>query len=493
MKHPLVLVTGATGYVGGRLVPRLLEEGYPVRVLVRDPSRLAGRPWSGEVEVFQGDALKPGTLSAAMEGVSIVYYLIHSMSGAPDFRQRDLDAAHNVGEAAREAGVERIIYLGGLGDPQASLSAHLRSRHETGDALRASGVPVTEFRTSIIVGSGSVAFEMIRYLAEWLPVMICPRWVFTCVQPIAIRDVLGYLLAALRVPESIGEIVEIGGSDVMTYAEMLMGYARVRGMRRVLLPVPILAPKLSARWVHLVTPVPSNIALPLVEGLRNDTIVRDDKAPRLFPEIHPIDYKSAVRLALIRLETGQVETIWSGALATSQGDAPPVRLTIEEGMIVERRQRNVAAPPEEVYRTFSGLGGNRGWLYANWTWVLRGEMDHLVGGVGYRRGRRHPDEVNVGEALDFWRVEAAEPNRLLRLRAEMRVPGRAWLQFEAYPQSGDTTRLIQTAYFVPRGLSGLLYWYLLYPIHSLIFSGLIREIACRSEAPPQGGELRTTG
>ncbi len=482
MERPLVMVTGATGYVGGRLVPRLLDEGYPVRVLARDPSRLLGRSWSDRVEVVEGDALKEETLSAAMEGVSTVYYLIHSMSSSADFQRRDLEAARRLGRVAAAAGVRRIIYLGGLGDPATALSAHLRSRQETGAALRESGVPVTEFRAATIVGSGSVSFEMIRYLAERLPVMICPRWIFARDQPIAIRDVLSYLIDALGVPESAGQIVEIGGSQVLTYAEMLMGYARVRGMQRFLLPVPVLTPRLSAYWVHLVTPIPSSIAYPLIDGLRSETVVRDDSASRLFPYIRPIDYETAVRLALERLETGHVETAWSGALATSQGDVLPVTLTHEEGIILERRHLKVDASPEAVFRSFTGLGGTRGWLYANWLWVLRGELDRLVGGVGFRRGRRHPDEVHPGEALDFWRVEAVEPNRLLRLRAEMRVPGRAWLQFESEPQADGSTLLHQTAYFVPKGLSGLAYWYILYPIHSMIFSGLILKLARRAEA-----------
>jgi uncharacterized protein YbjT (DUF2867 family) len=486
----LVLVTGVTGYVGGRLVPRLLEEGYHVRVLARDTSRLQGRPWAGQVELAEGDVLKPDTLAAALDGVAAAYYLVHSMKGSVDFHHRDPEAARSFGVAARQAGVRRIIYLGGLGDPETDLSQHLRSRHETGEALRESGVPVTEFRAAIIVGSGSISFEMVRYLTERLPAMICPRWVYTRVQPIAIRDVLSYLIAALRVPESTGRIIEIGGSDVLTYADMMLGYARVRGLRRLLRPVPVLTPRLSSYWVHLVSPIPADIAQPLIDGLRNETVVRDGLARRLFPDIRPIDYETAVRLALERLETGQVETAWSGALSTTQGDIPPVTLSTEEGMIIERRQTIAAAPPSAVYSSFAGLGGKRGWLYANWTWELRAMFDRLIGGVGFRRGRRHPDEVLVGEAIDFWRVEAAEPGRLLRLRAEMKVPGRAWLQFEAIPRSNGSTHLRQTAYFAPKGLTGHLYWYLLYPIHTLIFSGLINGVARRAEAISSGATSR---
>ncbi|MGD8625949.1 MAG: DUF2867 domain-containing protein, partial [Anaerolineae bacterium] len=429
----LVLVTGATGYIGGRLVPRLLAAGYRVRCLVRDARRLDGRSWSGQVEVVEGDALRPETLQPAMEGAWAAYYLIHSLSDTADYRQRDVVVARNFSQAAQAAGVERIIYLGGLGDPAAELSTHLRSRQETGDALRESGVPVTEFRAAIIVGSGSLSFEMVRYLTERLPVMICPRWVFTRIQPIAIDDVLRYMVGALRVAESAGRIIEIGGADVLTYGDMMKGYARVRELRRLLIPVPVLTPKLSAHWVHWMTPVHAGIVYPLIEGLRNEVVVRDDLARQLFPDIRPVDYDTAVRRALAKLDEGQVETSWSDALASSLGDASPVELTTDEGLQIERRQQVVDATPEEVFCAFSGLGGERGWLYADWLWRLRGVADRLVGGPGFRRGRRHRDEVRVGDALDFWRVEAVEPGRLMRLRAEMKLPGEAWLQFEARP------------------------------------------------------------
>ncbi len=484
--YRLVLVTGTTGYVGGRLVPRLLEAGYRVRCLVRDPARLQGRPWLSQVEIAQGDVLKPETLPAAMQGVDTAYYLIHSMSSSADFHQRDLIAARSFGEAAKAAGVERIIYLGGLGDPDADLSQHLRSRQQTGAALQGAGVPITEFRAAIIVGSGSVSFEMIRYLTERIPVMICPRWVFTRVQPISIRNVLEYLVAALDTPESTGKIIEIGGSDVLTYGDMMMGYASVRGLRRVLLSVPVLTPRLSSYWVHWMTPIPAEIARPLIEGLRNEVIVRDDTARRLFPRVQPMDYQAAVQLALANLEASQVETAWSDALVTSQRDIPPVVLTIQDGMIIESRRRKVQATPQAVYRTFTSLGGERGWLYANWAWRLRGILDRMVGGVGLRRGRRHPNNVRAGDALDFWRVEAVDSDRSIRLRAEMKVPGDAWLQFEAEPQAGGKTLLVQTTFFAPKGLFGFLYWYLLYPIHVLIFSGLVRSLARRAETDSGG-------
>lgn len=472
-----ILVTGATGYIGGRLVPRLLQAGYPVRCMVRDPQRLQGRPWLERVEVVAADVLDPSTLTQAMQGIEVAYYLIHSMAAGRDFHERDLKAARAFGTAAKAAGVKLIIYLGGLGEAGANLSVHLRSRQETGEALCESGIPVTEFRAAVIVGSGSISFEMIRYLTERLPVMICPRWVFRRVQPISIGNVLDYLSAALQVSESHGRILEIGGADVLTYGEMMMGYARVRGLKRWLIPVPVLTPRLSSYWVHLVTPIPANIAQPLIDGLRNEVVAQDSTAKELFPEVELEDYESAVRSALSKLQAGQVETVWSDALCTSQGDLPAVILTTQEGMILERRQRILDAPPDRIYRAFASLGGERGWLYLDWAWKLRGMLDRLVGGVGIRRGRRDPIEVRVGEALDFWRVEAVEPGSLLRLRAEMRVPGKAWLQFQTIPQSDGRTLLTQTAFFAPKGLLGWIYWYGLYPMHALVFSGLIRKIA----------------
>jgi uncharacterized protein YbjT (DUF2867 family) len=481
--HPdrRILVTGATGYIGGRLVPRLLEAGYAVRCLVRDPSRLQGRPWLGQVEVVVGDCLRPDTLPRVMPGVEAAFYLVHSMAGGHDFEERDVLAARHFAAAAKGAGVRRLLYLGGLGDPATALSDHLRSRQHTGAVLRESGLPVTEFRAAVIVGSGSLSFEIIRYLTERLPIMICPRWVYARAQPIAIRDVLAYLLAALESPDSAGRTLEIGGADVLTYGEMLQGYARARGLRRWLVPVPVLTPRLSSYWVHLVTPVPAAIAGPLIEGLRNDVVIRDNAARALFPQIQPLDYATAVRLALKTLETGHVETSWSDALASSQRDFTPVQLATLEGMILERRQRAVAAPPEAVFRAVSRLGGPTGWLCWNWAWRLRGAIDRLLGGVGLRRGRRDLETVRVGDAVDFWRVEVVEPGRRLRLRAEMKVPGRAWLEFGVEPRGDGGAVLTQTAFFAPRGLAGLIYWYALYPIHALIFSGLVRRLGRLAE------------
>ncbi len=481
MKVRKVLVTGATGYIGGRLVPHLLAAGNRVRCLARDASRLEGRDWRADVEVVEGDLLKPETLPAALEGIEAAYYLVHSMAGGAHFSDRDLRAARDFGRVARECGVERIIYLGGLADPDEVLSEHLRSRLQTGDALREGGVPVTEFRSAVIVGSGSLSFEMIRYLAEGLPVIICPRWIDHRVQPISVRNVLEYLVAALDTPESTGQTIEIGGADVITYGEMLRGYGLARGLRRRLLLVPILTPRLAAWWIHLMTPVPASIAGPLLDGLRNESIAHNHDAERLFPGIKPTNYETAVRLALRRIDSGDVETVWSGALVSSRNDLPQKFLGSQEGMLLEQRQRVVAAPPEAVFRAFSRIGGDRGWPAMNWAWQLRGLIDWVLGGFGMRRGRRDPDELRVGDAVDFWRVEAVEPGRLIRLRAEMKLPGLAWLQFQVEPREGNRSVFTQTAFFEPKGFPGLLYWWSLYPIHGPIFNGMIRRLAREAE------------
>ena len=479
-----VLVTGVTGYIGGRLVPRLLQKGYNVRVFTRDAERLEGRPWYSDVEIKVGDVLNKKSLTGVLENIDIAYYLIHSMSGNSDsdFHNRDMQAAQNFGEIAKQLGVERIIYLGGLGSSDDDLSEHLSSRQKTGETLRATGVPVTEFRAAIVVGSGSKSFEMIRYLTERVPVMISPKWVFSKVQPIAIRNVLEYLILAIEKPETKNEIIEIGGSSTITYADMMRSYAEIKGLKRLLIPVPFLSPALSSHWVHWMTPVPSSLARPLIEGLRNDVYVRDDKAHQLFPEVDPISYKKAVELALARIDTEDVETTWNDALISSKGDEEPVTLETKEGLNIERRIRTVDVSPHAAFNAFTSLGGDKGWLTFNWAWKLRGILDRLVGGVGFRRGRRHPKKLRIGDALDFWRVEAIQPNRLLRLRAEMKVPGRAWLEFEAQPiEDGKQTKLVQTAYFAPKGLAGLLYWYALYPFHSLIFSSMIDILAMEAE------------
>jgi len=477
----LILVTGATGYVGGRLVPRLLEAGYRVRCMSRDPERLKGRSWRKQVEVVQGDALDKESILASMQGVSIAYYLIHGFQGDKLDAQRDMAAARNFAEASEEAGIERIIYLGELVDTTDYLSPYLRARHETGYILRWNGrVPVTEFRAGMIVGSGSVLFEMIRYLSEREFLFICPRWFFSMAQPIAIRDVLSYLVEALETPESEGKMIEIGGADRLTYADMLFAYAKERGLKRFLIPTPFYAPRLSAYWIHMVTPIHWRIVLPLIEGLRAKLVVHDDLAKKLFPQIKPLDFQTATYLALRRVRIDRVETSWSDALVTSAGDVKPYTFTVKEGLMIEKRQVMVELPPEPIFRAYTGLGGDRGWLYMDWAWEVRGWLDKLVGGVGLRRGRRHPDELWTGESLDFWRVEAIEPNRLMRLRAEMKVPGDAWLQFESLPQEDGKTLLRVNAYFDVHGVIGLLYWYAMFPFHKFIFDGLTNRLASRA-------------
>ena len=483
---PAILVTGATGYIGGRLVPRLLAKGHRVRVLVRSRERVLSRPWASQVEVAAGDALDPESLSEALKGVESAYYLIHSLSMGPGFRELDMQAARTFGDAAGKAGVRRIIYLGGLGDPESNLSSHLRSRQESGAALRAGGVPVTEFRAGVIIGSGSLSFEMVRHLVERLPVMVCPRWIYSRIQPIAIDDLLEYLASALDVPECQGRTVEIGGRDATTYRGLMLGYAQARDLRRFLVPVPVLTPRLSSYWVHWMTPVPAPITRALAEGLRNDVVVTNDLARTLFPDIVPGDYASAIRTALQDLEEGRIDTSWSDAGGVRATPQEPVSLESREGLIIERRRRSVTATPHDVYQCFIRMGGTRGWYFANWAWRLRGMLDRVLGGAGLRRGRRHPDDLRVGDALDFWRVEELAPDRLLRLRSEMKVPGNAWLQFEVLG-TGDTAQLEQTAVFAPRGLMGLVYWYALYPVHAWIFRGMIKAIARRAEGQQPRG------
>jgi len=475
----LILVTGATGYVGGRLVPRLLEASYRVRVLVRDPARLQGRSWLNKVEVVSGDALSTETLVFALKDVSIAYYLIHGKQGGRINADRDLQVARNFAAAAEEAKLERIIYLGELVDPTATLSPYLRARHETGYILRYSNIPVTEFRAGMIVGSGSALFEMIRYLTEREPVLSCPTWFFSQAQPIGIRDVLAYLVAALETPESTGRLIEIGGPTRLTYADMLLEYAKERHLKRYLIRLPFSAPRLSAYWVHMVTPIHWRVVLPLIEGLSARLIVRDEAAKKYFPQIKPMDFHTAVRLALGRIQKDNVETSWADALVTVAGDIKPYQFMVEEGMFIETRQALLDLTPETVHRSYMGIGGERGWLYMDQLWAMRGWLDKLVGGVGLRRGRRHPDEVHTGEALDFWRVEEVELNHLLRLRAEMKLPGKAWLEFKSEAQNGKTLFTV-TAYFAPRSLFGFLYWYAMWLPHRFIFDGLTRRLASRA-------------
>lgn len=477
----IILVTGATGYVGGRLVPRLLEAGYKVRVFVRDPSRLQGRPWLDKVEVVKGDALQLETLYPALKNVSVAYYLIHGWQGGKASAIRDMNVARNFVMAANQVGITRIIYLGELVDTTAKLSPYLRSRHETGYILRQGAIPVTEFLAGMIVGSGSILFEMVRYLAEREPILFCPKWFYSLAQPIAVRNVLDYLVGAINNPESVGKRIEIGGSMQLTYAEMLLKYADLRNLKRYLLPIPFNFPHLSAYWVHMVTPVTYNAVLPLIEGLNIKAIADINQAKQIFPSIELLDFPTAVQYAFNKIEAGEIVSSWKDALVTSAGDIQPYRFDLEAGMYIERRQRLVEASTNEVYRSFTGIGGERGWLYMDWLWTIRGWIDKAIGGVGLRRGRRHPDDVWVGDSLDFWRVESVEPGYSMRLRAEMKVPGKAWLEFTCTPASWNKTLLTTTAYYDALGLKGLIYWFTMWPFHKFIFDGLTREIANRAE------------
>lgn len=479
-----VLVTGATGYIGGRVVTRLLEEGHEVRVLARDGTRPRARPWGGKVEIVEGDLHRPETLPPALAGVDAAYYLVHSMHSGEDFEAADREAARNFVAAAR--GIRQVIYLGGIlpeeGDARRH-SAHLASRAEVGAILRAA-LPTTELRAGPIIGSGSASFEMVRYLTERLPAMVAPRWILNRVQPIGIGDALDYLVAALGREDALG-VVNIG-ADPVTFRGMMQIYAQLRGLPRVILPVPVLAPRLAALWVGLVTPIPNALAVPLVEGVVQPVVADTARARALFPDIRPRPYREAVARALHRIEQGDVATRW-----TSAGGEGTPGLTDREGVVREVRTRTVDAAPEQVFRAFASLGGERGWRVWDRAWRARGAIDRMIGGPGLRRGRRHPESLYPGEAVDFWRVEEVRPSTLLRLRAEMKVPGKAWLQFEAVPEGGRT-RLVQTACFAPTGFLGWAYWYGLYPLHARIFSDLVDAIAAdaRSRAVPRTSPAR---
>ncbi len=467
-----VLLTGATGYVGGRLLAELERRKVPLRCFVRRPAALRGRA-APSTEIAAGDALDAAAVARALDGIETAYYLIHSMGGE-DFAAKDREAARLFGTAARRAGVKRIVYLGGLGAGGSGLSEHLRSRQETGEILRESGVPVVELRASIVIGSGSLSFEMIRGLVERLPVMICPRWVSVEAQPIAVEDVIAYLAAALDLPAGAARVYEIGGPDRVTYGDLMREYARQRGLRRVLIPVPLLTPRLSSLWLGLVTPLYARVGRKLVDSLRNSTVVRDPAALAAFP-VTPRGARAAIARALENEDRDFAETRWSDAVSSSGlterygGDRIGTRF-------VDSRTAVVAAPPPLAFDPIRRIGGETGWYYGDVLWRLRGFLDLLAGGIGLRRGRRHPDELAEGDALDFWRVEALEPDRLLRLRAEMKVPGRAWLQFEVRPVP-QGAEIRQTAVFDASGLLGLGYWYALYPLHRFVFGGMLAGIA----------------
>ncbi len=469
-----IAMVGATGYIGGRLVPRLLKIGYKVRCLVRTPEKIAGRDWAEEpgVEIRQSDLESIPDLAEALRGCDAAFYLVHSMNSAgSDYADQDRHLALNFAEAARQAKVQRIIYLGGLGETGKNLSEHLASRREVEKSLASGGVPVTVLRAAMIIGSGSAAFEILRYLVERLPVMVTPRWVTTPCQPIGVRNVIAYLIGVLAVEETTGRVFDIGGSEVLCYRDIMRIMQEELGIsRRWIIPVPILTPRLSSYWIHLVTPLSHNIAKPLAEGLKNPVVCMENEITRLVPQ-KLMSVRESIKAALASTLEHRVETNWSMA-----GPIPGDPDWAGGKVFRDERTRTVNAPAHAVFRAVCRVGGGHGWYVADWLWRIRGWMDELVGGPGLRRGRRDPEKVGYGEALDFWRVVGLEKDRRLALRAEMRLPGEAMLEFKIEPQSEGTCLLRQTALFQPRGLFGLLYWYCVVPLHHIVFSGMMRGI-----------------
>ena len=477
MAERLVLLTGATGYVGGRLLTALEARGERVRCVSRRPEYLRSRVAS-TTEVVQGDVLRPETISAALDGVDTVYYLVHSMSSSRPFDEEDRAAARSFARAASAARVRRVIYLGGLG--RGELSPHLASRQEVGAILRSSDVPTIEFRASIVIGSGSASFEMIRALVERLPVMVTPRWVRVRAQPIAIEDVLAYLLEAIDREPAGPEVFEIGGADRVTYLQLMQEYASQRGLRRTMIPVPVLTPRLSSLWLWLVTPVYAGVGRKLVDSLRNETVVEDPRALAEF-DVKPRGVRDAIARAIVFEDRAIAETRWSDEAFAEKPSFGGVR---QGSRLVDSRSVSVAAGQAAAFAPIRSIGGQTGWYKAALLWRARGWLDVLVGGPGLRRGRRDPVDLRVGDTLDFWRVEAIEADRLLRLRAEMKVPGRAWLQYEVTPaKDGSGSVISQTAIFDPAGLFGLAYWYLLWPFHGYIFGGMLANLAAATAAP----------
>lgn len=488
-----IAVAGATGYIGGRLVPRLLQEGHEVVCVARNPRKLDGRPWRSEVEVRYGDVQDSESLEAALAGCEVAFYLVHSMGGKSDFVAADREAARTFAAAAAANHLKRIVYLGGLGASRDQLSTHLSSRHETGAVLASGTVPVTELRAAVIIGSGSVSFEMLRYLTEVLPVMVTPKWVWTRCQPIAIRDVLAYLVAVLD-DDQASHVYEVGGPDVVSYREMMQVYAEEAGLpKRLLIPVPVLTPRLSSHWIGLVTPVPAGVAKPLVDSLRNEVVVHDTTALAKFG-VQPIPFRQAVVLALARSNSLQVETRWSDASTSPAQPFAGDPSWAGGTLFVDRQEAESTAPAADLYWGFARIGGSVGYYSLDWAWRARGLIDRAVGGVGLRRGRRHPEEVRLHDSIDFWRVAALEPGSMLQLAAEMKMPGEAWLEWRVEPTDA-ARKVVQTAYFRPKGLSGRLYWYAMLPFHHLIFrsmlDAIVRSAEDRPTPPPANQRLQT--
>jgi uncharacterized protein YbjT (DUF2867 family) len=475
-KPTKIFVTGATGYIGGRLAPRLLQEGYAVRCLSRSVEKLEARSWAGDdlVEIVEGDASDEDLLIDAMRGCKAAYYLVHSMdTTSSSYRKRDLEVAEIFGRAASKAGVERIIYLGGLGELGTGLSEHLSSRREVEFALQRSGTSVTVLRAAMIIGSGSASFEILRYLVERLPVMVTPRWVSTESQPIAVRDVLYYLITALKTPATEKKTIDIGGPDVWSYDKIMQEMAKVLKLRRrLVIPVPVLTPRLSSLWIHLVTPLNKQIARPLAEGLRNRVVCRDDEAQKLMPH-KCFSISEAMQAAVNKAHSGDIETAWSDA-GVIPGDPSWAGGTV----FVDQRSVDIQASPDQVWETVSALGGDRGYYGVDWLWQVRGIMDRAIGGPGLRRGRRSPRQLQFGDALDFWRITTLKPGQRLELTAEMRLPGTATLSFDLVPDpdDDDQTHLEMTARFRPRGLLGIAYWYSVVPLHGFVFRGMLNGI-----------------
>lgn len=484
------LVTGASGYIGGRLVPELLAAGHEVRCLARTPAKLRDFPWSERVEVVRGDVTDPESTGRAMEGIDVAYYLVHALSTGKGFEKTDREAARVFGEQAHRAGVRRIVYLGGLTPahvPERELSPHLRSRTEVGRILLDSEVPTAVLRAAVIIGSGSASFEMLRYLTERLPLMVTPSWVRTRIQPVAVRDVLRLLVGSADLPPDVNRTFDVGGPDILTYRDMMQRYARVAGLpRRLILPVPVLTPRLSSHWVGVVTPVPASIARPLSESLRHEVVCTEHDIEEYVPgpPDAPIGFERAVELALHRVRDADVTTRWSSAsVAGAPSDPLPTDPDWAGGSLyTDVRETVVKASPERLWRVVEGIGGENGWYSFPLAWAVRGWLDRLMGGVGLRRGRRDKTRLRVGDSLDFWRVEEIEPGKLLRLRAEMRVPGLAWLELGVAQDDEGRTVYRQRAVFHPHGLAGHAYWWSVAPFHGVVFGGMARNIAAAATA-----------